>query len=119
MMIKVKRVYDPPDASDGARYLVDRLWPRGRKKESLDLTDWIRNIAPSDELRHWFNHDPAKWDEFQRRYFADLDTKADALQPLLKAARQGDVTLLYAARETEHNNAVALKEYLDRKLGAG
>ncbi|MBL8147476.1 MAG: DUF488 family protein [Anaerolineae bacterium] len=118
-MIKVKRIYDPPEASDGARILVDRLWPRGRKRESLALTDWIRNIAPSDDLRHWFNHDPAKWDEFQRRYFADLDTKTTELQPLLKAAQQGDVTLLYAARETEHNNAVALKEYLDRKLGAG
>ena len=118
-MIKVKRVYDPPEASDGARILVDRLWPRGRKRDSLDLTDWIKGIAPSDELRHWFNHDPARWGEFQRRYFAELDTQPDALEPLLKAARQGDLTLLYAARETEHNNAVALKEYLDRKAGAG
>jgi uncharacterized protein YeaO (DUF488 family) len=114
-MIQVKRVYEPAAASDGARFLVDRLWPRGVKKEALKFEGWLRDVAPSDQLREWFNHDTARWDEFQRRYFAELDEKRDVLQPLLKAGRGGKVTLLFGARDTEHNNAVALKEYLTRR----
>jgi uncharacterized protein YeaO (DUF488 family) len=115
-MIHVKRVYDTAESNDGAQYLVDRIWPRGIKKEVLRLTDWLKDLAPSDGLRRWFGHDPAKWDEFQRRYFAELDRNRKAWQPLLEAARRGNVTLLYGARDTEHNNAVALKAYLEKQL---
>ena len=114
-MIQVKRVYDPPDAKDGARFLVERLWPRGIKKEALQMQDWLKDVAPSGELRRWFSHDPAKWREFQRRYFEELDSNREAWQPLLQAARRRNVTLLYSARDTEHNNAVALKEYLEKQ----
>jgi uncharacterized protein YeaO (DUF488 family) len=113
-MIKVKRAYDPPESDDGTRFLVDRLWPRGVKKEDLHLDGWLKDVAPSDDLRRWFSHDPAKWEEFQRRYFAELDGKPDALRPIRDAARQGNVTLLYSARDVEHNNAVALRAYLER-----
>lgn len=115
-MIQVKRVYDPYSPDDGARFLVDRLWPRGLKKEALRLDGWLKDAAPSDALRRWFGHDPARWDEFRRRYFAELDSKPEAWQPILQAARQGNVTLLYSARDVEHNNAVALKSYLEIKL---
>ena len=114
-MIQVKRVYDPPDAKDGDRFLVERLWPRGIKKEALQMQDWLKDVAPSGELRRWFSHDPAKWREFQRRYFKELDGHREAWQPLLQAARRRNVTLLYSARDTEHNNAVALKEYLEKQ----
>ena len=116
-MIQVKRVYEPASRLDGARYLVDRLWPRGLKKETLALEGWLKELAPSDKLRKWFNHDPAKWGEFQRRYFAELESKAEAWRPLLEAARQGTVTLLYSASDEAHNNALALKDYLEAKLG--
>ena len=112
-MIRTRRVYDPPEPGDGTRFLVERLWPRGMKKEELPMDGWLKDTAPSDELRRWFSHDPAKWDEFRRRYDAELEGKPDVLQPLREAARQGNVTLLYSARDTEHNNAVALKEYLE------
>src|SRR5581483_7814138 len=107
--IQVKRVYEPAEPGDGARYLVERLWPRGMSKESLHLTGWIKEVAPSDGLRRWFGHDPAKWEEFVRRYRAELDEHPEAWQPLLAAARQGTITLLYSARDTAHNNAVALQ----------
>lgn len=113
-MIKVKRTYDPPESDDDVRFLVDRLWPRGVKKEDLQLDRWLKDVAPSDDLRRWFGHDPAKWEEFQRRYFAELDGKAQALRPIRDAARQGNFTLLYSARDVEHNNAVALRAYLER-----
>ncbi|BAL99857.1 MULTISPECIES: DUF488 domain-containing protein [Caldilinea] len=115
-MIRVKRVYEPAQPEDGRRYLVDRLWPRGIKREALQLDDWLPEAAPSDRLRHWFAHDPARWDEFQRRYFAELDEKPQVVKPLLEAAQQGDVTLVYAARASLHNNAVALKQYLEDVL---
>ena len=118
-MIQVKRVYEPPATSDGARFLVDRLWPRGVKKASLELEGWVKDAAPSDKLRKWFNHDPEKWDEFQSRYFAELEKKLEAVEPILETARRGTVTLLFAAHDTEHNNAVALKEYLVRRLYTG
>jgi uncharacterized protein YeaO (DUF488 family) len=113
-MIRVKRVYDSPEAGDGIRFLVERLWPRSMKKEELRMDGWLKEAAPSAELRRWFSHDPAKWDEFRRRYFAELEGKSEVLQPLQEAARHGSVTLLYSARDTEHNNAVALKQYLEK-----
>ena len=116
MMIRIKRVYDDADQGDGARYLVERLWPRGMRKEDLRLDGWLKDVAPSPDLRRWFAHDPAKWDEFKRRYFAELDARPDAWQPLAEAARKGDVTLLYSARDTEHNSALALKEYLEQRV---
>ena len=112
--ISVTRVYEPAAATDGARYLVERLWPRGIKKEALRLEGWLRDVAPSTELRRWFAHDRAKWAEFRRRYFAELDAAPAAWRPLLDAARQGPVTLLYSAHDTRCNNAVALLEYLQR-----
>jgi uncharacterized protein YeaO (DUF488 family) len=114
-MIRLKRVYDVPEPGDGVRLLVERLWPRGMKKEALRLDGWPKDVAPSDALRRWFAHDPARWEEFQRRYRAELDAHPEVWQPILEAARQGDVTLLFSARDTQHNNAVALKAYLEDK----
>jgi uncharacterized protein YeaO (DUF488 family) len=116
MMIQLKRAYDPPAKSDGTRYLVERLWPRGVKKENLRIDAWLKDVAPSTELRKWFAHDPAKWPEFQRRYFAELESNPDACEPILGAARSGPVTLVYSSHDTEHNNAVALKDFLERRL---
>jgi len=115
-MINIRRVYDPAAAGEGVRFLVDRLWPRGVTREALHLEAWLKEVAPSNELRHWYNHEAAKWDEFCQRYFAELDSKPDVWLPILEAARKGNVTLLYSTRETERNNAVALKLYLDQKL---
>jgi len=115
-MIQVKRVYDPPSSADGKRFLVDRLWPRGLSKVSLKLEAWLKCVAPSNELRRWYSHDPAKWDEFRRRYFVYLDENPASWAPLLDAARKGRVTLLFGSREMNLNNATALKEYLDSKL---
>src|SRR5579885_1086248 len=110
-MINVKRVYDTSKPDDGIRFLVERLWPRGVKKETLHLDEWLKEVAPSDALRRWFNHDPAKWKDFQKRYRAELADKSDALRELLDAARSGDVTLLFSAHDLEHNDAVVLKNY--------
>lgn len=115
-MIKTERVYENPDPRDGARFLVERLWPRGMRKEDLPLDGWLKDVAPSTDLRRWFAHDPAKWEEFKRRYFAELDDYPAAWQPLAQAARHGNLTLLYSARDTQHNNAVALKEYLEQRV---
>ena len=112
-MIWLKRVYDKPEKEDGMRFLVERLWPRGMKKEAPQMEAWYKDVAPSNELRRWFSHDPAKWKEFQRRYRAELATNPAACQPLLDAAQQGDITLLYSAHDTEHNNAMVLKSYLE------
>ncbi len=117
-MIRVKRVYALPAATDGTRFLVDHLWPRGLKKEAVKVKSWIKAVSPSNELRHWFGHEPAKWKEFQRRYFAELDQKPETWQPLLEAAQEGDITLVFSARDEEHNNAVALKSYLEKRLKA-
>lgn len=114
-MIHIKRVYDPPEDSDGPRILAERLWPRGMKKKQLQLDDWAKDAAPSTELRKWFNHDPDRWNEFQRRYRKELDAHPEAWEPILNRAAEGDVTLLFSSRDTEHNNVVALKHYLDRK----
>jgi uncharacterized protein YeaO (DUF488 family) len=110
--IQLKRVYEEPSEEDGQRVLVDRVWPRGIKKEKAALDLWLKEIAPSTALRKWFGHDPEKWSEFQRRYRAELDKMTDTLEPLKEAIRKGKVTLVYAAHDTEHNNAVALKAYL-------
>ncbi|EZQ11390.1 uroporphyrin-III methyltransferase [Candidatus Acidianus copahuensis] len=112
-MIKIKRVYDPMEKDDGVRVLVDRLWPRNVKKSAVDL--WLKDIAPSDELREWFNHDPTKWEEFKKRYFEELNKnpKVRSLLELLK--KEVNVTLLYASK-SPYNNAVALKEYLEKLL---
>ena len=115
-MIRIKRVYDAPAKEDGARFLVERLWPRGMKKESLHMTAWYKEAAPSNQLRRWFSHDPDKWKDFQRRYRAELTASPAAWEPLLDAAEQGDVTLLYSAHDTEHNNAVVLEAYLEERL---
>ncbi|HSF34335.1 MAG TPA: DUF488 family protein [Candidatus Tectomicrobia bacterium] len=118
-MIRVKRIYTPYQPDDGARFLVDRLWPRGITRGALQLTGWLKEVGPSDGLRRWFGHDAQKWREFRRRYFAELDSKPEAWQPLWEAAQRGVVTLLYSARDAEHNNAVALKGYLEARLGKG
>jgi uncharacterized protein YeaO (DUF488 family) len=117
MSIAVKRVYEPPAKSDGARVLVDRLWPRGIKKEDAALDEWTKEVGPSSALRQWFGHEPDKWKEFQRRYRAELDASPDAWQALLARARKGRLTLLFGSREERYNNAVALKAYLEAKLG--
>lgn len=117
-MIRLKRVYDDQARNDGTRYLIERLWPRGIRKESLRMDGWLKDAGPSTELRKWFSHDPEKWPEFRRRYFAELNRAPEVLAPIRDAARRGTVTLLYSSHDTEHNNAVALKEYLDRKVRA-
>ncbi len=117
-MIKVRRVYEEANPQDGERFLVERLWPRGMKKEALPMDGWLKEVGPSTTLRRWYSHDPAKWGEFRKRYFAELDAAAPTWQPLVEAAREGNVTLLYSARDTEHNNALALKEYLEKKLAS-
>jgi uncharacterized protein YeaO (DUF488 family) len=114
-MFKLKRAYDPVEESDGKRYLVDRLWPRGIKKEALHIEDWVKDASPSDALRHEFHKAPEKWEAFRRGYFAELDAHPESWKPLVEAARHHPVTLLYAAKDTEHNNAVALAEYLRSK----
>jgi uncharacterized protein YeaO (DUF488 family) len=117
-MIQVKRVYDRPAPGDGTRFLVERLWARGVKKAALCLDGWLQEAAPSEGLRRWFGHDPAKWADFQRRYCSELDRKPEAWQPIVEAAHRGNVTLLYSARDTAHNNAVALKGYVEKAIEA-
>jgi uncharacterized protein YeaO (DUF488 family) len=115
--LQVRRVYDAPAPGDGRRILVDRLWPRGLAKRDARIDHWAREVAPSDGLRRWFGHDPAKWDEFRRRYAAELDANAEAVAALAQAIGDGGATLLFGAKETERNNAVALREYLeDRRI---
>jgi|SRR5689334_494330 len=115
MPIQLKRAYALPAQGDGTRILVDRLWPRGLSRDSAKIDHWMKDLAPSDALRHWFGHDPAKWTQFKRRYFAELDGNPDQLAELRRFARRGRVTLLYAAKDELHNNAVALAEYLRRR----
>jgi uncharacterized protein YeaO (DUF488 family) len=114
-MFQCKRVYDPIDPRDGQRFLIDGLWPRGISKASLEMAAWIKDVAPGAALRKWFNHEPGKWNQFRRRYFAELDAKPETWAPLIQATKQGPVTLLYSASDTAHNNAVALTEYLEAK----
>ena len=113
--LEIKRVYEPRTRGDGQRVLVDRVWPRGVKKDTLRLDGWLKDVAPSTALRKWFGHDPAKWDQFQRRYREELRGNADAVEPLRKLARRGTVTLVYAAHDRDHNSAVVLTSFLERR----
>jgi uncharacterized protein YeaO (DUF488 family) len=110
--VRVKRIYDQADAGDGYRVLIDHVWPRGVSRERARLDDWARELAPSDELRRWFAHDPARFDEFRRRYRGELASERDQVPELARRAREGPVTILFAARDREHNNAVVLAELL-------
>ncbi len=110
--IHVARVYDRDALPPGRRFLVERLWPRGVRREDLDMEDWLRDVGPSTQLRRWFGHDPDRWEEFRRRYAAELDASPEAWQPLVAAARRGPVVLLFSARDEERNSAVALRDYL-------
>lgn len=115
--LSLKRAYEDAESADGYRILVDRLWPRGVSKEEARIDLWLKEIAPSTELRKWFGHDPGKWKEFQKRYFRELDEHADAVKKIEEQLREGHVTLVYGARDEEHNDAVALREYLARRKG--
>jgi uncharacterized protein YeaO (DUF488 family) len=115
-MVKLKRAYDPPARGDGSRFLVERLWPRGIKKEDAALDGWLKELAPSADLRKWYSHDVERWDQFRACYLAELQSNHEALEPLLKAARKRTVTLVFATRDAEHSSARLLKEYLDRRV---
>jgi uncharacterized protein YeaO (DUF488 family) len=110
--LRTKRIYDRPSADDGTRVLVDRIWPRGVAKEAAAIDLWLKDIAPSTALRKWFGHAPERWPEFQQRYRAELDANQEAVAVLRKLAGEGTVTLLYAARDTDHNNAEVIEAYL-------
>ncbi len=116
--IRIKRAYEEPEADDGYRVLVDRLWPRGVKKEHLRLDAWLKELAPSPELRKWFGHDPARWEEFQRRYRAEFSAPEaqTLLTELAERAGLGPITLVYGARDEQHNGAVVLRELLEERL---
>jgi uncharacterized protein YeaO (DUF488 family) len=114
--IDIARAYDEPGSDGRVRFLVDRMWPRGVSKASLGIEAWLRDVAPSAELWRWFGHDPARWEAFQARYRAELDANPASWQPLLEAAERGPVTLLFGARDREHNQAVVLQAYLAHKL---
>ena len=111
-MIKTRRIYDKPDADDGFRILVDRIWPRGLKKNDVKIDLWQKDIGPSSALRKWFNHDQRKWNEFKRRYYEELKDRKEIVKLFLEKAEQGTITLLYSSKEEKYNNAIALKEYL-------
>ena len=115
-MIQIKRVYESQSAADGARFLVERLWPRGVTKAALEMDAWLKDAAPSTELRRWFNHDPQRWTEFKRRYRSELVANPGAWAPVLAKARSGPVTLLYSAHDLEHNNAIVLLDFLNARL---
>ena len=118
MSIQIRRAYAPPGRDDGYRLLVDRVWPRGVSKKDLKVDEWRKEIAPSTRLRQWFRHDPARWKKFQQRYFTELDRKQEVIRDLAKRAHHGRVTLVYGARDPDHNQAVALRAYL-RARAAG
>ena len=113
--VKIKRVYDAPDGDDGTRILVDRLWPRGLTKERACVDLWLKDIAPSTELRKWFGHDPAKWEQFRERYHRELEANVNLVSLLKEKLKGGAVTLLFAAKDAEHNEAVVLQEWLNRR----
>jgi uncharacterized protein YeaO (DUF488 family) len=116
MSVQTKRVYEPPSATDGRRYLIDRLWPRGLRKESLLLTEWLKDLAPSPGLRTWFGHDPEKYPIFRRRYRAELEAHPDLIDRLVREARSESITLLFAAHDAEHCSAAVLQELLEERL---
>ncbi len=113
-MVKIKRVYEVQERGDGERILVDRLWPRGLTKQAAAVDEWMKDLGPSDELRKWFGHDPARWSEFRRRYLAELKGQREALTAIARKARDHTVTLVFGARDTEHNDAVVLKGLIER-----
>ncbi len=113
--IKTKRVYDKYENSDGKRILVDRLWPRGIKKEEARIDEWLKDIAPSNSLRKWYSHDPEKWNEFKKKYYSELRDKKELLQSLIKKGEK-NITLVYSSKELKYNNATALKEYLEKNV---
>jgi uncharacterized protein YeaO (DUF488 family) len=114
-MIKIKRIYEMPTQDDGFRILVDRLWPRGLSKDKAKVDLWLKEIAPSNDLRKWYAHDPKKWGEFKKKYFKELDLKKELVDLILKKIKEGKVTLPFGAREERFNNTVALKEYIKTK----
>jgi uncharacterized protein YeaO (DUF488 family) len=116
MVVRIKRVYEPVEATDGRRYLVDRLWPRGISKERLDLTEWLKELAPSQELRAWYGHDPSRYREFERRYHLELGANRPLLERLLRESRSGAVTLLFASKDPERCNASVLQALLAGEL---
>jgi len=113
MKLQTKRIYEEPARSDGRRVLIDRLWPRGVSKSSASIDSWLKEVAPSHELRRWYQHDPEKWPEFRRRYFAELDENADCVAELRARLGKGTATLVFSSKEAELNNATALKEFLE------
>ena len=118
MPIFLKSVYSEPQPEDGLRFLVDRLWPRGMSRERLKIDAWLNELAPSNELRLWFGHEPEKWEEFRRRYLSELTEREETVAELLVKIRAGRATLLFAARDQQHNNAVVLRDYLERALAS-
>lgn len=116
MSIQLKRAYEPARRSDGVRILVERLWPRGVSKSEARIDFWAKEAAPSAELRRWFDHDPKKWAEFRKRYFAELRSRPEALEPILEGIRSGPVTFVFASKETRFNNASALRDYVAKKI---
>lgn len=114
MEFRIKRVYESPSMGDGTRVLIDRLWPRGLTKQAAAVDHWMKELAPSTELRQWFNHDPSKWASFRKRYFAELDQQSEAIDWLRGLAATGPVTILFGAKDARHSNAAALLEYLER-----
>lgn len=119
MTLRTKRIYDPAEASDGRRILVDAMWPRGMSRERARIEQWAREAAPSAELRKWYRHDPERWDEFLRRYFRELDTRGPVFEGWFDSGTDAVITLLYAASDRRRNNAVALKQYLENRLERG
>jgi len=115
-LIRLKRIYEQPSDQDGVRVLVDKLWPRGLRKNEVRLDAWLKEIAPDDELRKWFSHDPEKWEKFRIRYLKELEQKEEYVQTLIEKANKTDLTLLYAAKNERFNNAIVLKEYLESRL---
>jgi uncharacterized protein YeaO (DUF488 family) len=116
-MVKLKRAYEPAAPGDGRRFLVDRIWPRGVRKEALRIDAWVKEAGPSNELRKWFGHDPRRWTEFRQRYYRELEAHPEVLKPLLDAARKGDITLVYSARDEQYNQAVVISEVLQFLTG--
>ncbi len=116
MPIFLKRAYEKPSAEDGKRILVERLWPRGLKKEEAKIDEWLKDVAPSTELRKWYSHDPAKWSDFKKRYWKELEAKKDVVLILAKEAKEGKVTFVFGSKEEKLNNANALKEYIEKYI---
>lgn len=115
-MIRLKRAYDPPSRDDGKRILIDRLWPRGLKKEEANIDEWVREIAPSNALRKWFGHDPRKWETFKKKFFNELDEHEEIIEKILDILKSSSITLVYASKEERFNNAIALKEYIETRM---